>query len=377
MPVYVPKFKVEGVIRGVAGVRAVTPAGGKLLLDGGRKRLSRIVVRPGDGKSVKAAGKRYRGTLEITGGPKGALVVNVLPVESYLYGVLPVEIGGKSPAEALKAQAVVARSFTLAMLGKHGKDGHDLCRGTCCQVYGGRDVETPGAREAVEATRGRVLARGGVPFTPYYHASCGGSTASPEEAWAGGKADPALRPVKCPACRKRTVRWTFEVAGRDFAGKLTAAGYKLKQVRKIEVLQTSGSGRIGALMIVGRGESVIVSGHDLRRILGAGTVKSTRFSVEVRGGGGGAVDAIGGIIGRTIGRVIGRAAKAKAATTVLFRGRGFGHGVGLCQDGAVGMAKEGMAYRRILSTYFGLALQNGRELPGPATASFTTACRGR
>ncbi len=157
--------------------------------------------------------------------------------------------------------------------------------------------------------------------------------------------------MRCPVCLKGPVTWSCAIAGPELARKLTAAGYKLKQVRRIEVLQTSGSGRIGALMLVGRGESVIVSGHDLRRILGAGAVKSTRFTVEVRGGGSEGDDAIGGIIGRTIGRVI-RSARRRGEVTVVFRGRGFGHGVGLCQRGAIGLAKGGATYRRILSTYF-------------------------
>lgn len=346
-------FDVEGVFRGGAGVHKVRPSGGWLTLGAAKKRYERLRIDPKRGGFVRFGGRRYRGALEIVATPGGATVVNVVPLESYLKGVLPAEIGGKSPPAAQKAQAAVARSYAIATRGKHAKAGYDLCDGTCCQVYRGFDVETAEAREAVDATRGAILHFSGAPFTPFYHASCGGRTATPEEAWAGGRPNPALSSVKCSVCAKGAPRWTYKIDARTLAKKLTAGGYRLQQVRRIEVLNRSGSGRIDALMIFGRGESVIVSGFALRRILGAEAVKSTRFDVEVGGDGGGDAGEGGDSIGRVIARTIGRVIRgSRSALTVTFRGRGYGHGVGLCQEGAIGLAKAGRSWKTILKTYF-------------------------
>lgn len=358
-------FQVEGVVRGKAGTHRIAPDGGWLTLDGAKKRHDRIRVDPPGGGFVRVNGRRYRGRLELLPRAGGATVVNLVPLESYLKGVLPAEIGGSAPLEAQKAQAVVARSFTIATRGKHAKDGYDLCDATCCQVYKGRDAETASASRAVDETRGIILRHGGAPFPPFYHASCGGRTATPEEAWAGGRPHPALKSVRCPVCAKSPVAWSHAVDAGTLARKLTGAGYRLKQIERIEVLHESDSGRIDALMLIGRGESVIVSGFALRRILGETAVKSTRFGVALsraEGGrshgeaeGSGAADAIGRVIGGTIDRIIGTAVRrsdAGGGAKVVFTGRGYGHGVGLCQRGAIGMAEAGRGHREILSVYF-------------------------
>jgi len=172
-----------------AGVRAVVRAGGggsELVLtgEGGmqvRGRELRLV--PFDADPVRLGERVYRGEFVLAPAPQGVQVVNVLHLEEYLRGVVPAEMGPRSfpELEALKAQAVAARTYTVAHLGGGGPAGYDICDTQSCQVYGGTGVEHPLSDEAVRATAGLIATFGGAPIDAMYHSTCGGHTEAAAE----------------------------------------------------------------------------------------------------------------------------------------------------------------------------------------------------
>ena len=144
----------------------------------GRVPGRRLRLESADGV-VHILGRRYRGALEVFLSDRAGLnVVNAAPLEDYLRGVVPVELGPDlyPELEAIKAQAVAARTYAVKRLGEFEGEGYDLCATPLCQVYGGLDVEHPVSDQAIAATRGEILLRGGVPQEALFTASCGGDT---------------------------------------------------------------------------------------------------------------------------------------------------------------------------------------------------------
>ncbi len=300
-------------------------------------------------------GRRYRGVLRFFAADDGVgvLVVNALAVESYLRGVVPLEIGGRTPAEqaAVEAQAVAARSYTFVRLAAAGGSAarhanYDLLSGTADQVYGGADAERPFGDAAVASTAGLVLKYGGRTVDAPYSASCGGETASPDEVWRSGS-QPYLRPVSdripgtqryyCdPAPRFAWTR-TIESAELDAALRQYLRAYVSVpasgpgHATSVSVESRTRTGRVAVLRIetdVGR---FAVRGNDVRYVLrppGGEILNSTYFSVEPETG-------VGGVLRR-----------------LVIRGNGWGHGIGMCQWGAIGRARAGQDFRTILRTYY-------------------------
>ena len=132
---------------------------------------------------------QVRGGLLLELAPSGHLrCLNLLSLEEYVRGVLPAELSPTAPAEALKVQAIIARTFALVGRARHAAEGYDLCRGEHCQVYAGPARETAATDAAVDATAGQVLLQEGQPINAYYHAACGGATDSPADEWGGAPA---------------------------------------------------------------------------------------------------------------------------------------------------------------------------------------------
>lgn len=253
-----------------------------------------------------------------------------LPLEDYIAGVLAGEASIENEFEALKAQAVISRTFALRNRGRHSRDGYDFCSTTHCQRFvWQKDGKAFGAtRKAVEATRGEILRDAvGEPIDAYFHAACGGVTANIETLW-GAEAPVYLRGVRddfCSAMPHR--RWEQTIPAAQLAKALqtderTNVGATLKS---ITVSKRDATGRAEWLMLEGA-EQRKVRGWDFKiivgRSLGWQMIKSSRFEVSRAGDG------------------------------FVFRGGGFGHGLGLCQEGAHGAAQRGMNYRQILSFYF-------------------------
>jgi len=298
--------------------------------------------------------RRYRGRVGVFrsrmgggGGGGGLTVVNRLPVDAYIAGVLGLEVGARRPdeLEALLAQAIVSRTFALRNRSRWEADGFDATADTRDQVYFGVVAETPQVWAAVRATAGEVLMYHGELVEAFFHSTCGFSTAGAEEAFRGAEPRPYLKPVSdarggghyycdiSPRFRWRE-QWDAQqlrtILSRTLPAVMNVGGDGLQRITDVEVTQTTRSGRVGELRIVFERGDVRIPGTDVRAVLrpDAGTLlQSTAFQLTV--------------------------AKSEGAVSRLVAvGAGSGHGVGFCQWGAIGRARAGQRHRDILTTYF-------------------------
>jgi len=286
-------------------------------------------------------GRSYFGDIYVTVDRGGKLaVVNSVPAGRLLEGLVPSEMYASAPSEALKAQAVAARGELLVKIGlRHIGDPYVLCADQHCQVYGGAGKEHPRSTAAVKATRGWVLLdETGRLVDTVYSACCGGHTEDNDLVWPGTP-DPTLRGrpdgrtgarvteaalrrflANPPAafCSSADGRFRWESRRKaEVIGEAMGVG----ELRDLRILKRGASGRAVAVRAVGRkGEAVVKGELRIRRLLG--DLKSSMFVVERRG------------------------------SDFLFRGGGWGHGVGMCQEGAMGMARDGRDYRAILRHYY-------------------------
>lgn len=288
--------------------------------------------------------------LDFSAGPAGELqIMGPIRLETYLRGVLPAEMAASAPTEALKAQAVAARSEVLAaMAGKHRMEGFDFCPLEHCRADLGLDGQDPRTNAAVKATEGEVLIDPlGRAVAAVFSANCGGWTENNENVWSG-PANPGLRAVadgpkgnapprpakglgsflqsKAAYCAGTdNFRWSRRFTATELSAQV-GTFHAVGTVRNIEVTARGESGRAKVLKITGTKKSVTVRKElEIRRVLGG--LPSALFQVSMEG-------------------------DAKAPKAFVLRGGGRGHGVGLCQDGARGMATRGLGHRDILSHYF-------------------------
>lgn len=297
--------------------------------------------------SLQINQRRYRGELAIIAGDSGMRVINRVAVEAYLRGVVPRELGvrGAGDRAALEAQAVAARSYVVTRLGNTSRP-FDVTATTTDQVYGGADAEDGLADAAVVATEGLVLRYNGRVVSAPYHSTCGGSTAAPDELWRSPN-EPFLQRVSdripgsdrfyCDiAPRFRWERsWRADtlsaIVERYLRAYTQVAAGPVGDVRDISVDGRTPSGRVAALWIATDRGRYRVRANDIRYVLrspGGELLNSTYFSPEV--------------VSSADGRL----------TRVTIRGTGYGHGVGMCQWGAIGRARAGQDFRTILRTYF-------------------------
>jgi len=318
-------------------------------------------VPTGTGGSQRVAGtedRRYWGAVYITLDHDGTLVAaNAVAEDKLLAGLVPAEMYPDAPAAALEAQAIAARTELLQKIGRRNlTDPFLLCSTQQCQVYAGAGKEDPRTTRAVDATRGMVLLRdGGGLVDVRYSASCGGHTEDNDAIW-GGDPDPSLRgqsdargdPRRGASggmsrisdanldaflgggddawCNQGKLgqakfRWTEQISLADLTARVATEYPEVGRIRQLVAKRRGVSGRIGLLAIEGDKATVEVSGDlHIRRLLGG--LRSTLFEVHRQG------DAF------------------------VFRGAGYGHGVGMCQMGAIGMASAGKPYAQILAHYY-------------------------
>ena len=297
---------------------------------------------------VAYKGHAYSGRIRFVPTDSGVLVVNALPLEQYLRGVVPGEIGVRQPNEraAVEAQAIAARSYAAIKLGGRGGQPFDLLATVIDQVYGGRDVQQPLSDSAVLATRGLVLTYGGHVVNAPYHSSAGGITAEAPEVWRTG-GEPFLKRVseQIPGTSRYyddiaprfswTVRFSAaeleRLADRWLSQYAGAPAGALGGVRAVEISGRTPSGRAAGLVFDTPRGRFAVRGNDLRFVLRSATgelLNSTLIELEAVPGAGGALAAL------------------------IVRGKGYGHGVGMCQWGAIGRARAGQDVRTILATYY-------------------------
>ena len=293
--------------------RTVSCLGPDIVIEGIIRTQQTVTFVP-QNAPVKVNGRRYRGSLQITLRKGKLSLINIADLEGYLRGVVPAEVYAEWPAAALQAQAIAARTYALAMMGERKGRPFDVHATVNDQAYGGLDKEDERSDAAVAATAGEVLKYRGRTFTAYYHAVCGGSTADARQVFD----DPAqpLRGSPCGYCDKAPrCKWTKKISRTKVAAKL-----KEKKIKAITLQGIGLDGRVSQATIVrAAGGSRVMAGTIFRSALG---LNSTRFSVKADG------------------------------ASFIFEGRGWGHGVGLCQWGAEGMARTGKKAPAILDRYY-------------------------
>jgi len=326
---------------------------------------------------------RYRGQIDIWYSPSlaGLTVVNRLPVEHYLYGVIAGEISPNWPVEAVKAQAVAARTYAFYSMGRHKDEGFDVCTTTHCQVYLGRERESERVLSAVDATRGVVVTYQKQLIPTYFFSSSGGYTENSENVW--GKYVPYLRATPDFDQDSPDYRWTKTFTADEINRLIAQAGYKIGKLQAIglspltpppvKAVDRGVSGRVKSIQLFGDKGSVTVSGIQLRNILG---LKSTLFDIDVvvpvqkkvdfR-----ITDSYGDHARKTIEIELPSRADTRRTIEkpdirrlsglpdeeIVFIGSGSGHGVGLSQWGAKAMAEKAPAgdttyFRKILQHYY-------------------------
>jgi len=274
--------------------------------------------------AVTVNGGAYPGMIRIEKNADKFLVINYLGLEDYLQGVVKNEMSSKWPMEALKAQTVLARTYALKKIEQPRSEKYDLVATVEDQVYSGAAAQDPSTAQAIEATRGEVLYYNGVLAEVFYHSCCGGRTEAAEFVW-NGHGTTYLQPVKCESCQECPYYfWRFPETGvispEELAAKL---GYQGESVEEVAVSELSPSLRALKLKVRFKGGyTTEIAGGDFRLRLGREGVRSNFFKVQ------------------------------NARDGFVFYGSGSGHGVGLCQWGARGLAEQGESYREILKYYF-------------------------
>ena len=290
----------------------ISAAEGGLTVDG--HPIGRVLELTSD-EDVVWDGRRYRGSLRVLADGDRVRVVNVVDLEAYLRGVVPAEMVPTWPAEALRAQAIAARTYTLAHLDPEA--AYDVCATDECQVYRGRGAEHPATDAAVADTAGLVLTYGGTFANTYYHSDSGGVIASSAEVW--GRDLPYLQAFQDVAADGPHRRWTARLNPDQIAASLRGLGQDVGVVARMSLLATSTSGRAVRAEFVGSGGRTVLDGQALRSVLRGWGLRSTRFTMT---------------------------------GDLTVRGEGWGHGVGMSQYGARELAVQGYGYAQILGFYY-------------------------
>ena len=269
-------------------------------------------------------GQSYRGSVEVWNTSGGLQVINQVPLEDYVRGVMKVEVNPDWPVEALKAQAVVARTYALYERLVSPEAFYHLYSTTASQVYRGISGEDPRSDKAVEATRGVVLVYRGLIIPAFYHAASGGRTEDAVEVWE--KKYPFIIGVEDPfSVIAPHHQWQVAIPRSEIQRALKRYGVNVGEIRQVEPVRRTRSGRISLLRISHDGGALQMGGKWLRQLLGPNRIRSTRFTTYPQDG------------------------------KIVFEGQGWGHGVGMSQWGAKGMADLAYDSTGILKHYFPLA----------------------
>lgn len=360
--------------------------GTQILLNGKPITAKNVEFRMTDDSSdayMEVNKRSYRGTISIhrTVDKAGLTVVNTLPVEQYLYGVVAREISPDWALEAVKAQAVAARTYALFSINKHNADGYDVCSTTDCQVYDGRESESERTKKAIDDTRGIVAQYENKLISACFHSSGGGFTENSENVWSSPL--PYLKGVVDYDQQSPYYKWKKEYTPQEFSQLLTRAGYNIGDLQAIVLSRLNEppvtavdrgiSGRVKTIRFTGTNGSVMLTGNKLRGLLG---LNSTLFDIAIVSPAPASIevpitDSFGdhgtkkvevnlkpsvekGLINDKdiIRRITGRPQER-----IVINGSGFGHGLGLSQWGAKAMAEkapqsDAAYFRTILKHYY-------------------------
>lgn len=313
-----PDGQAKRHARLAAAKAAIVPGG--IRLGDAVYECSSLEIEAESGGEVRVGGRGYPGTIRLLRSAGRVTVIVLVGVERYLPSVVGGEMPADWPAEALKAQAVAARTLAIFYHLQRAAFEYDLTSTVEDQVYAAGKAK-PSIVEAVEATRGEVLLHDGGLFPAFYHSTCGGETESPGKAL--GKPEyNFLTGVPCGFCTDSShYEWNATVSAAELASKLKAAGIGVGAITAVSAEE--GDERTGRMVkLVWPGGSALVPIADFRRAVGRMEIESGKFQCRAEGG------------------------------EFRFTGRGFGHGAGMCQYGCRGMASVGRLYREILMHYY-------------------------
>ncbi len=274
-----------------------------------------------DVTAMKIDNQYYRGFFAVSIEPEGFFAVNHAPLESYLCSVVPKEMPNSWAMHALMAQAVAARTYSLYMKEKNRHRPYDLEATTSSQVYGGYSAENKRSTNAVNATSGQVMTYDGRLILAYFHSNSGGYTEDPVNVWDTNI--PYLRGVP-DRFSKNTPRnnWEYFLSYKEAKKRLNQYGLNIDRINQLKTSGRSKSGRNLAIQIISNNGIAQLNSNHFRESVGETKLKSTFFK----------------IIPHTNG--------------ILFKGKGYGHGVGMSQWGANHMALSGANYKDILKHYY-------------------------
>ncbi len=328
---------------------------------------------------INLNGKYYRGSIKLVKNNSNYFIINHVSLEEYLYGVVPREIPSSAPLEALKAQAIAARSYSLNNLNKHIKDGYNLCDSTHCQVYGGYSAEKESTNQAVDDTKGIIMQYNDKVVDAVFHSSSGGYTESSENVW--GSKIPYLVAVKDPfSLNAPNSNWNITFTNSVIVNNLKNNNIQIQDLIDIQVLDRTESGRVKTIKVIASDKTVLLSGDKFRSIMGNSNFKSTLFSIQKKYDTDEVMkstlskngieeidissntlmvlskDGIKNLDNSSI-FVLDNIGKSNInidtqVASFSFVGKGYGHGVGMSQYGAIEMAKEGYNYEQILQYYY-------------------------
>ncbi len=304
--------------------------------------------------------RTYRGSVSLRVSHGKILIVNILVLDEYLYGVVGREMSDYFPIEALKAQSVAARNYAIISLGRHKDQGFDLCNGEHCQAYGGVDYEGENVRRAVDETTGKLLYYEGEVVQCYYYSSNGGFTENSENVWYAplgylrGKSDPFEKGDEIPG-----YNWSHTFTAKEIEDCLSGRGVDIGDILDVSVVEYSDNQHAMEVLITGtKGEKSYYK--DNIRAAFPERLKSTLFtlskgselvSVKVLTGDGMAVYQTKPVTVMS-GSGIHKIKASGKSGEYTFTGSGNGHGVGMSQYGAKAMAEDGYTYEEILKFYF-------------------------
>jgi stage II sporulation protein D len=277
------------------------------------------LIFPQDSAAFEFEKRPYRGRVVVSPERDRLTVVNVLPLEHYLAGCVGAEMNAAWPVEALKAQAIAARSYALYRL-QHPRQSqrYDLFSDTEDQVYAGYKAETPLVWKAVRDTESVYLSQAGRPASIHYHSRCGGKTDTASDVW-GGSSVARTKSVPCTFCQRNPFRWSHSMSKSEFIKKM---GLDQNTPLALGPIQRSSTGRVRKIELFTKEKRVALTGDSLRKALGYQNLKSALFQTHWTDAG------------------------------IEIQGAGMGHGVGMCQWGAKHMADLGQTGAQILAHFY-------------------------
>jgi stage II sporulation protein D len=295
--------------------------------------------------------KAYRGEMLLRrAGEDRITLINVLEMEKYLIGVVPFEIGrAQGQLEAIKAQAIAARTYAVGGMGSRNALGFDFYATVADQVYGGASGEDTLVSRAVMETRGEIISYQGEPIIAYYSSTCGGRTSAVPEVWPWRNSKPYLKSrsdmmadgqtAYCQSSNRFrwTVTWSEDslrhVLQNTIGGRLNDQSFRIDRIDDVRITGTTESGRAEALNIVADAITYRIPADSIRWVLRPRLNASLNSSLIFE------LHALAPAPGEPVSRL-------------EVKGGGWGHGVGMCQVGAIGRARAGQNYREILTSYY-------------------------